>query len=111
MDFQEVISDDDTTEHTLIVAEQSHVSGTRDGDPEGKPSSLQAKVWLLGAKLVEETHIGKASVHCRLVDFVLGECDDSQKQGDEVDSIYRYSIADCWSLSGPTSCSIIDVWS
>lgn len=67
MDFQEVISNDDTTEHTLVITEQSHVSGTRDGDPKGKPSSLQAKVWLLGAKLVQETHVDEALLHCRLV--------------------------------------------
>lgn len=57
MDLQEVIGDNDAPKDTLIVSKQGHISGTCDGDPEGEPSSPQAKIWLFGPKLAQETHI------------------------------------------------------
>lgn len=59
MDLEEIIGDNDTSEDTLIISEQSHVSSTCDGEPEGKPSTLQAKIRLFWPKFVEETHIVK----------------------------------------------------
>lgn len=57
MDLEEVIGDNDAAEDTLIISEQSHVSSTCDGEPEGKPSALQAKIGLFGPKFIEETHL------------------------------------------------------
>lgn len=39
MDFQEVVGNDDSAKHALIITKESHVGGASDGDPKGEPSS------------------------------------------------------------------------